>query len=61
MSMTCGDALPSTLVSESSRPGVFAGMPASMAAWRVLAGPTVLLRLTKAVLIERPIMRRMST
>ena len=61
MSMTCGEAVPRTLVSVSSRPGVLAGMPASTAAWRVLAGVTSLLRLTKAVLIERPIMRRMST
>ena len=59
--MTCGEAVPRTLVSVSSRPGVFSGMPASMAACRVRAGAIFLLRLTKAVLIERPIIRRMST
>ena len=61
MSMTCGEAVPRTLVSvvvEARRLLGDAGVD------RRLAGQgrrDLLLRLTKAVLIERPIIRRMST
>ena len=52
--MTCGEAVPRTLVSVSSRPGVFAGMPGLDGGVTGLGRVTFLLRLTKTVLIERP-------
>ena len=61
MSMTWGEAVPRTLVRrvvEARRLLRYAGVDGRLPG---LAGSMVLLRLTKAVLIERPIIRRMST
>ena len=59
-STTCGEAVPRTLVSVSSRPAVFSGIPAAIAAFLVFAGPTLLLRPTKTVLTDLAVARRRS-
>ena len=56
-SMLCGEADPRTLRSSSFRPRVSSGIPASMAASRVLCGPTSRFSATYAVFIEYSVAR----